>query len=112
MTWLASVDAANLHVSAMTIGELQAGVEATRDIDPTKAGQIESWLEQIAQTYSVLPLDSEILRCWARLMHKRSDDLIADAFIAATAAVHDLVVATRNIRDFHHFGVRTFNPFR
>jgi predicted nucleic acid-binding protein len=41
----------------------------------------------------------------ARLMHRRSDDLIEDAMIAATARVHGLRVVTRNVKDFKHFGV-------
>ena len=44
-------------------------------------------------------------------MHHRSDDLIEDAMIAATAAVHDLTVVTRNVRDFTPFGVTVFDPF-
>jgi hypothetical protein len=44
-------------------------------------------------------------------MHRRPDDLLADGLIAATAIVHHLVVATRNVRDFTSFGIETFNPF-
>ena len=48
---------------------------------------------------------------WARLKHRKSDTLIEDAMIAATAAVHNLVVATRNVRDFEVFDTPTLNPF-
>jgi toxin FitB len=44
-------------------------------------------------------------------MHRQPDHLIEDAMIAATAVVHNLTVATRNIRDYRRFGVKTFNPF-
>jgi predicted nucleic acid-binding protein len=44
-------------------------------------------------------------------MHRRSDDLIEDAMIAATAIVHGMTVVTRNVRDFGAVGVATFNPF-
>jgi len=44
-------------------------------------------------------------------MHRRSDDLLADALIAATAKVHHLVVVTRNVRDFAPFGAETLDPF-
>jgi hypothetical protein len=44
-------------------------------------------------------------------MHHRSDDVIEDAMIAATALVHNLVVVTRNVRDFEPLGVPTLDPF-
>jgi len=58
-----------------------------------------------------LPLDGTTFRAWAKLMHRRSDDLLVDALIAATAVTHQLVVATRNVRDFEALGLETFNPF-
>ena len=111
VAWLRNVPDPDLHISAVTIGELQAGVEITRDRDSAKAAMIETWLERVAETYNILPMDARTFRCWARLMHKRSDKLIEDAMIAATAETFNLVVVTRNIRDFAQFGVKTFNPF-
>jgi predicted nucleic acid-binding protein len=112
VAWLGTVSDANLHLSAVSIGELQSGVEITRDQDPAKAAEIEAWLDSVAATYNVLPMDAQTFRCWARLMHHQSDTRIEDAMIAATAQVHDLTVVTRNIRDFQYFGVRTLDPFR
>ena len=111
LAWLRAVSDAEIHLSAVTIGEVQAGIEVTREQDPAKAAKIELWLEQVAQTINVLPMDVGTFRAWARLMHRRSDDLIEDAMIAATAVVHNLTVVTRNIRDFDRLGVRTLNPF-
>jgi toxin FitB len=111
LAWLRQVSDAEIHLSAVTIGELQAGIEMTREQDPAKAAEIELWLEQVARTYNVLSMDAGIFRAWARLMHRRSDDLIEDAMIAATAIVHNLTVVTRNVRDFDRLGVRTLNPF-
>jgi len=93
------------------LGELQAGVELTREQDPDKAAEIESWIDQVAQTWNVLPVDGSTFRTWARLMHRRSDDQLEDALIAATAIVHHLVVVTRNVRHFAGFEVSTLNPF-
>lgn len=112
LAWLGSVPDAHLHVSAVTIGELQAGVEVTREHDPGKAAEIELWVEQVAATYNVLAMDARAFRCWARLMHGQSASLIEDAMIAATAEVHNLTLVTRNVRDFDQLGIPTFNPFR
>ncbi len=83
----------------------------TRAQNGAKAAEIEAWIDQVAASYNVLPMDARTFRCWARLMCGRSNQLIEDAMIAATAVVHNLVVVTRNLRDFAPFGVRTLDPF-
>jgi toxin FitB len=109
--WLQSVDDGALHLSAVTLGEIQAGIELTREQDPEKAAEIEAWADQIADTWNVLPMDVPAFRAWAKLMHRRSDTLIEDAMIAATARVHGLQVVTRNVRDFKELGVGVVNPY-
>jgi len=111
LAWLQAADDAHLHLSAVTLGEIQAGIELTRAQDRAKAAEIEHWLDQLAHSYRVLPMDSETFRTWARLMHRRSDTSYEDAMIAATAIVHKLTVVTRNVRDFSRFNVQVFNPF-
>tara|TARA_R110002049_G_scaffold64516_5_gene170133 strand:+ start:396 stop:797 length:402 start_codon:yes stop_codon:yes gene_type:complete len=111
VAWLQSVDDASLFLSAVTLGEIQAGIELTREQDPAKAAEIEAWLELVASAYNVLPMDAAAFRAWAKLMHRRSDTLYEDAMIAATAATNSLIVATRNVSDFKTLGVEVFNPF-
>lgn len=111
VAWLKSVSDEDLHVSAVTIGEVQAGVEIAREQDQDKAAEIEAWLDRVAETYNILSMDARTFRVWARLMYGKSNRLIEDAMIAATAAVHGLTIVTRNVRDFEAFGVGTFDPF-
>ena len=111
VAWLESVDDAQLNVSAVTLGEIQAGIEMTRVQDAVKAAEIEAWLDLVAASYNVLPMDAAVFRRWARLMHQTSNTLYEDAMIAATARVHGLTVVTRNVGDFKSFGVDLFNPF-
>lgn len=110
--WIRPIPAEKLLLSAVTVGEIQAGIEITREQDRSKAKELEVWLDQVIASYPILVLDALVMREWGRLMHRTSDTLIQDALIAATATVHRLTVVTRNVRDFEQFGVTTLNPFR
>ncbi|MBS0445382.1 MAG: type II toxin-antitoxin system VapC family toxin [Proteobacteria bacterium] len=112
LAWINAADDANLFLSAVTIGEIQAGVEKTREQDPAKAAEIENWLELLAASHTVLPMDAAAFREWGRLTHRKSDTLIEDAMIAATARLHHLTVVTRNVADFKALGVKTLDPFK
>ena len=112
VAWMNSLRVEQIFLSAVTIGELQAGVELTRRNDAVKALETETWLTAVEASFAALPMDSGCFREWARLMAGKSPELIEDAMIAATARVHGLSVATRNQRDFHQFQIATFNPFQ
>jgi len=112
VAWLESVDDDSIFLSAVTLGEIQAGIEITRRQDPLKAGEIETWLDQVAGSYQILPMDGRAFREWAKLMDGKPDHLLEDAMIAATARIHRLTVVTRNTRDFDPFGVSLLNPFK
>ncbi|WP_231594680.1 type II toxin-antitoxin system VapC family toxin [Synechococcus sp. CBW1107] len=111
LAWLDGVDDANLHLATVTLGEIQAGIELTREQDPGKASELEAWLDLVSLSYNVLPMDGSAFRCWARLMHRQSNTLYEDAMIAAIAKVNHLTVVTRNGADFKTFEVPLLNPF-
>ena len=111
LQWIQNVPDADLHISAVTIGEIQAGIELTREQDESKAAELEQWLELVSGSFNVVPMDALVFRIWARLTHRSSDTLYEDAMIAATAKVHKLTVVTRNVTDFKSFGVSVLNPF-
>lgn len=112
VAWLQSLREGQIYISVVTIVELQRGIERTRRQNAVKAREIEGWLDQVEASSNLLSMDVHCFREWARLMEGKSEHLIEDAMIAATARVHQLKVATRNISDFAIPGVDAFNPFK
>ena len=111
LAWLASVDEKDLYLSSFSLGEIQRGIEITRQQDATKAQSLELWLDQLAGAFEILGLDTAVMREWARMMHRESNTLSEDVMLAATARVHGLQMITRNTADFEVLGVNCFNPF-
>jgi hypothetical protein len=111
VAWLADTPAERLFISAVTIGEIQSGIEIVREKDESRAAALETWLDSILDTHNVLALDADAFRTCARLRHRKPKALYEDAMIAAVARHRELTVVTRNVKDFEPFGVATLNPF-
>jgi toxin FitB len=112
LSWYDELRPEQIYVCAATFGELQAGVEKTREQDLQKADELERWIDELSTSSQTLDLDIACLREWGRMKHRKPDQIMEDAMIAATARVHDMVVATRNEGDFKHFDVEILNPFK
>ncbi|SRR5579883_1769714 len=112
VAWVSRQESVQLFLSAVTLGELQAGIERVRRQDPVKADDIEAWADQLEASYQILPMDAPCFREWGRIMDRKPDRLLEDAMIAATARVHQLTVATRNESDFEQLDVPVVNPFK
>ncbi len=110
--WLQALASEQIFVSAVTLGELQAGVELNRKQDPARAREIEAWLVQVETSFACLPMTTACFREWARIVAATSVELRDDAMIAATARVHGLTVATRNEKNFKRLGLKRLNPFK
>ncbi len=110
--WSATLDTAALFISAITVHELEIGVLLAERRDPLQGAVFRTWLETLvlpAFDGRILPVDQAVARRAATL-HVPDTQPINDAFIAATALVHGMTVATRNAADFVATGVRLFNP--
>ena len=112
VAWFDGLRDEQVLLSAVTLLELQEGIERTRRQDAAKAGAIEAWVEELENSSTILPMDGRCFRETARMMVGKQEDLFYDVMIAATARMHGLTVATRNEKDFRLLGVEIINPFK
>jgi predicted nucleic acid-binding protein len=112
LEWFGALGDEQIFLSAVTLFELQNGIERTRAQDEIKASAIEAWVNEVGRSSTIVPMDGKCFREAARLMVGKQEELIYDAMIAATARIHGLIVATRNEKDFKHLGVKILNPFK
>ena len=112
VSWLGSVPPDELFLSAITIGEIERGIERQRSVDPAFADALAAWLEVVLRNYGerILPLTTPVARRWGRLSAQIGNNGV-DLAIAATALEHGLTIATRNVSDFAVTGVTLINPF-
>ena len=110
VTYLKAQQPETVFLSAMTIGEIEAGIEKQRSVSPEFAEELSQWLAltelQFAQ--SILPVTPAIAKLWGRL---QTGNKGIDNLIAATALVHNLLVVTGNVKDFEVVGVRVLDPY-
>ncbi len=112
LAWFRSVRSSDLHLSSITIAELQRGTQMVRAKDPLFADELESWLEEaMIGQFSILPFDTAAAREWGRMALRGDDKSSLDAMIAAIARTRDLTVVTRNVKDFVPLDTYCVNPF-
>lgn len=114
LAWAESVDAADLFISAISIMELELGVLSMERKDAAQGALLRAWLEQqVLPEFSgrTLPVDTAVAQRCARL-HVPDRRGERDALIAATAMVHGMAVATRNVADFEPTGVTLVDPWK
>ncbi|MFH0301919.1 type II toxin-antitoxin system VapC family toxin [Bradyrhizobium sp. 31Argb] len=111
--WLATVDDSDLRLSAATLFEKRRGAEMLKRRDPDRAANLLKTIGAIEKAYAdrIIPIDASVVAEWTRLLGSKNKDRW-DLALAATARVYDLVLVTRNIKDFETRSVRLLNPFR
>lgn len=111
--WAEGLETVSLYLSAITVQELEIGVLLAERRDPVQGKVFRTWLEnQVLPTFEgrILPVDSAVARRSASL-HVPNPRPFRDSLIAATALVHRMTLATRNIADFKASGVNLVNPW-
>jgi len=111
--WADAIDGSDLFLSVITVLEIEAGALMLQRRDPAQGDILRAWIDdRVLPAFAgrVLAIDTRIAQQCARLhvSHPRAE---RDALIAATARVHYMCVATRNVRDFEPMGVVLFNPW-
>jgi predicted nucleic acid-binding protein len=111
--WADSVDAGSLHLSAITILELEIGVLQIERRDKQQGAALRTWLDTLVLpefSGRIFPVDTAVVQRCARL-HVPDPRAERDALIAATALTHGMIVVTRNVADFAATGVPLLNPW-
>jgi predicted nucleic acid-binding protein len=114
VAWIGAEDAARFFISAITVLELERGVLSVQRRDAAQGARLRSWLDgQVRPEFAgrILTVDDTVAtRCAHLHVPDRRNE--ADALIAATALVHDMVIVTRNVRDFEGTGVVVVDPWQ
>lgn len=111
--WADSVDAGSLHISAITVLELEIGILQIERKDPRQGAVLRTWLDTLVLPEfngRIFPVDTAVAQRCARL-HVPDPRAERDALIAATALVHGMTVVTRNLADFEATCVPLLNPW-
>lgn len=112
--WFEQRPPSTLYLSVLTLGEIRKGIEGA--MDTQRRQRLRDWLGTDLQAFftgRVLPVDTMVADRWGSLLAAAGRPLPAiDSLLAATALVHDLVLVTRNVKDFANLSVQVFNPWR
>lgn len=112
VSWLRSVDPLSIHLSALTLGEIMRGIALKQKSDPRAAAHLIEWLRKLRHDHGerILPVTDQIAVEWGRIAAIRPRGDI-DGLIAATAIIHDLILVTRNVKDFEDTDASVINPW-
>ncbi len=110
--WYDRLDDADLYLSVLVLGEIRKGIERARPKAPARTKALEKWLAEVREAFQgrILPVDDAVAEEWGRMAGGRSTPTV-DGLLAATAKVHRMTLATRNMADVDGLGAKLVNPF-
>jgi predicted nucleic acid-binding protein len=115
LKWLDSVDYRNVYLSGLTVGEIKKGV--AKLASGKRKVHIQNWLEDLRQHFvgRILPMTENTFVVWGQMygeLEKRGIVRpILDSLFEATAIEHELILVTRNVRNFSGSSVTILNPW-
>lgn len=114
--WVDSVDERKLFLSVLTLGELEKGISKLPE--SSRKSDLREWLEHdLIDRFAerILPVDAAVAVAWGKIQgeaERAGAKLpVIDSLLAATAEIHSLTIATRNVADFVRCGATVFNPW-
>jgi hypothetical protein len=111
--WAEALPSVSLYISVISVLELEIGILLLEGRDKEQGAILRTWMDRhVLPTFSgrILAIDTAVAQRCA-VLHVPNPRSDRDALIAATALVHGLTVATRNVADFESTGVGVLNPW-
>jgi predicted nucleic acid-binding protein len=110
--WAAGQAASGLYLTAITMLELELGVQALEQRTPPQGGALRSWLSGLGAAFNdrILPF-TQITAPVCAALHRPNTRSERDAMIGAIAKEHGFAMVTRNTLDFEGMGIALINPW-
>lgn len=110
--WFEEIDTDNLYLSCITIGELKSGALKKAKTDQATGKLLFQWINSLVTDYEdqILNIDLETCEIWAHMLNIDSTNAI-DSLLAAQSSQSNMTLVTRNVRHFHMFEIKLYNPF-
>ena len=111
--WAAAQPDGKLFMSAITLLELELGIQALERRTPPQGGSLRVWLSAVRAEFAgrILPFTENTAPLCAAL-HVPNPRPERDAMIAASAIEHKFALVTRSVADFAGTGVELINPWQ
>jgi predicted nucleic acid-binding protein len=111
-TWYESIEDSQIYLSVLVLGEIRKGVERARVAGLPHTKALDRWLATVTREFSgrILMIDQAVADEWGRMSAARPVPTIG-AMLAATAKVHRMTLATRNVAHVANLGAEVLNPF-